>query len=129
MINLTSSELINMIRHKKWQRLIEGNFVLFQKPDKSAYGYCPKHAAQLTCKFNTINLSLEDAYNKAIDMIMADPRYRICDIELCTEESYSLRCWKATEGEPMSFEGVTGGHVLFYSEILFKWKGAIPGKV
>lgn len=102
---------------------------MFQEPDKSAYGYCPISAAPLALKFNTINLSRKDAYNKATEIIMADPRYRICDIELCAGGSYSLRCWKATDEEPMSFEAVTGGHVLFYSEILFKWKGEIPGKV
>ena len=102
---------------------------MFQKPHISAYGYCPIHAAQLTFKLKTINLSREDAYNKATEIIMADPRYNICDIELCAGGSYSLRCWKATEDERMSFEAVTGWHVLFYSEILFKWKGEIPGKV
>jgi len=95
----------------------------------SGYGYCPINAPQLTFKFKTIDLPLEEAYDRATDIIMEDPRYRICDIALCAGGLYSLRCWKAIEDDEMRFEAVSGGHVLYYSEALFRWKGQIPGKV
>lgn len=110
------------------QHIIDGDFVLFQKPDESDYGYCPKNGAQLTFSFQTINLSRENAYNKAVEIIMADPRYRICDIGLCAGGVYTVRCWEASERAEMTFESVNGEHVLFYSEILFKWKNHIPVK-
>ena len=107
----------------------DSNFALFQTPNKNGYGYCPINAMPLTFKFKTIDLEPEDAYRKAKEIIMEDPRHRICDIALCDGDWYSLQCWKATERHPMKFEAVSGGHVLFYSETLFKWKGQIPGKV
>ncbi|KAL9970354.1 hypothetical protein ACROYT_G022711 [Oculina patagonica] len=99
-----------------------------KKPDEGDYGYWPKNGAQLTFSFQTINLSRREAYEKAVEIIMADPRYRICEIALCAGEVYTLRCWKASEVAEMTFESVSGEHVLFYSEIIFRWKDKVPVK-
>ena len=109
--------------------MIDGDFVLFQKPDENGYGFCPKNGAY-TFSFQKRNLSREDAYNKAVKIIMVDPRYRICDIALCAGKVYTVRCWEASEREEMTFECVSGEHVLFYRsrEILFRWKERIAGK-
>ena len=101
---------------------------MFQKPDEADYGYLPKNGAELTFKFKTINLSRSEAYNKAVEIIMADPRYRICEIALCAGEVYTLRCWHASDDAEMTFQSVNGEHVLFYSEIIFRWKDKIPVK-
>ena len=97
-----------------------------QKPDEKDYGHWPKNGAQLTLNIPTIDLSREQAYTTAIDVIMADPRYRICEIALCAGQKYTLRCWKASKYAEMTFEQVSGEHVLFYSKMLFKWKNKVP---
>ena len=102
---------------------------MFQKPDEADYGYWPKNGAQLTFKsVKTINLSRTEAYNNAVDIIMADPRYRICEIALCAGEVYTLRCWQASDVAEMTFQNTVGEHVLFYSEIIFRWKDKVPVK-
>lgn len=99
---------------------------MFQKPDEVYQGYWPKNGAQLTFSFKTINLSRKEAYDKAVEVIMADPRYRICEIALCAGEVYTLRCWQASDVAEMTFESVKGEHVLFFSERIFRWKDKVP---
>ena len=87
--------------------------------------YTPKNAAQLF-KFQEINLSRESAYTKAVDIIMEDPRYRICQISWCDGDSYSLCCWQAAKKAGMNYDPEYGEHVLFYSKTLFLWKDFVP---
>lgn len=100
--------------------------MLFQEPDEDDYGYWPKNGAQLTFSFETNNLSRKEAYNKAVEIIMVDPIYRICEIALCAGKGYTLRCWQASDYAKMTFESGDGEHILFYSEIIFRWKDNIP---
>ena len=88
-------------------------------------GYSPRNAAQLY-KFQEINLSRESAYTKAVDIIMEDPRYRICEISWCVGDLYTLCCWQAAKKVEMTHQKVNGEHVLFYSKALFRWKDLVP---
>ena len=89
--------------------------------------HTPKNAAQLF-KIQEINLSRESAYTKAVDIIMEDPRYRICEISWCGGDFYSLCCWQAAKKVGMKFESAYGEHVLFYSKALFRWKDSVPAQ-
>lgn len=82
----------------------------------------------MTFKFNTLNLTREDAYQMAFKIVMEDPRYRLCEIALCAGNTYSVRCWEANEKYEMTFESVNGEHVLFFSDIIFRWKDKVPIK-
>ena len=97
---------------------------LLQKPDPEGFGHRPKNAVQLF-KFQEINLSRESAYTKAVDIIMEDPGYRICEISWC-DGVYTLCCWQAAKNVEMTYEPVDGEHVLLYSEALFRWKDLVP---
>ena len=101
---------------------------MFQKPNESDYGYWPQDSAQLVFSacFDTIDLTREQAYEKALEIIMVNPRYRICEISWCVGDKYTVRCWKADATEKMEFESGKGEHVLFYSKMIFKWKDDIP---
>ena len=88
-------------------------------------GYSPRNAAQLY-KFQEINLSRESAYTKAVDIIMEDPRYRICEISWCVGDLYTLCCWQAAKNVEMTYQKANGEHVLFYSKALFRWKDLVP---
>ena len=98
---------------------------LLQEPDPKGFGHRPKNAVQLS-KFQEINLSRESAYTKAVDIIMEDPRYRICEISWCGGDLYTLCCWQAAENLEMTYQTVDGEHVLLYSEALFRWKDLVP---
>ena len=107
----------------------KGIMILFllQKPNVWCARYSPKNAAQLF-KFQEINLSRESAYTKAVDIIMEDPRYRICEIFPCDEDLYTLCCWQAAKKVEMTYQKVFGDHVLFYSKALFRWKDVVPAQ-
>ena len=98
---------------------------LLQEPHEWIFGHSPKNTAQ-PFKFQEINLSRESAYTKAVDIIMEDPRYRICEISWCDEDLYTLCCWQAAENLEMTYQTVDGEHVLLYSEALFRWKDLVP---
>ena len=71
----------------------------------------------------------DDAYDQAIDHILKDPEHNICKIVYwwhIAGGGYSLMCWKAPKDTPMTFEEISGGHVLFFSEVCFKWKNLVP---
>lgn len=57
---------------------------------------------------------------------MEDPRYSICEIALSAGDKYTVRCWKAVDAEKMTFESANGEHILFYSDVIFRWKDDIP---
>ena len=105
----------------------KGIMILFllQKPNPKGFGHRPENAAQLF-KFQLINLSRESAYTKAVDIIMEDPRYRICKISWCVGDLYTLCCWQAAKKVEMTHQKVNGEHVLFYSKALFRWKDLVP---
>lgn len=69
----------------------------------------------------------EEAYEKALNPVVKDPRYHICEIS-GTESVYALKCWRASNDVPMRFGDSKGYHVLFYSKIAFKWKEKVPVK-
>ena len=98
---------------------------LLQEPDPEGFGHRPKNAVQLF-KFQEINLSRESAYTKAVDIIMEDPGYRICEISWCDGDLYTLCCWQAAKNVEMTYQAVDGEHVLLYSEALFRWKDLVP---
>lgn len=101
------------------------NSYINKEPDPKGFGHRPKNAVQLS-KFQEINLSRESAYTKAVDIIMEDPRYRICEISWCGGDLYTLCCWQAAENLEMTYQTVDGEHVLLYSEALFRWKDLVP---
>ena len=105
----------------------KGIMILFllQTPSSFLYGFSPENAAQLF-KFQEINLSREGAYTKAVDIIMEDPRYRICEIFPYDEDLYILRCWQAAKKVKMTYQRLVGEHVLLYSKALFLWKASVP---
>lgn len=90
------------------------------------YGHWPKNGQQLTFSFPTLDLSREEAYQRAVEIVMVDPRYRICEIALCAGDVYTVRCWKASETAEMTFERGNGEHVLFYSKRIFRWSDEVP---
>ena len=101
---------------------------LFQEPTEGGYGYVPSDSAQLIMNsLQTINLSRDKAYDMAEELVMQNPRHRICDVALSQDETYMVRCWEGSESTTMTFENtVKGEHKLLYSQIIFKWKGNIP---
>lgn len=103
----------------------KGIMILFllQEPDPKMYGHRPKNAAQLLQKFD---LPRERAYTEAVDIIMEDPRYRICEIAWCAGGLYTLCCWQAAKEVEMTYQKVDGEHVLLYSKALFRWKDSVP---
>ena len=105
----------------------KGIMILFllQKPNPKGFGHRPENAAQLF-KFQEINLSRESAYTKAVDIIMEDPRYRICEIFPYDEDLYTLCCWQAAKEVKMTYQQLRGEHVLLYSKALFLWKASVP---
>jgi len=68
----------------------------------------------------------EDAYDKAIELIVKDPKHNICEITWWVGWGYTLKCWTVSDDEPTKFGGGFGWHVLFFSELLFKWKKHVP---
>lgn len=71
----------------------------------------------------------KDAYDKGIELIMQDPQHNICEITYWWRfgcGGYTLKCWKASDDTPTTFGKGGGEHVLFFSEILFKWKDYVP---
>ena len=74
--------------------------------------------------------SEEQAYNKAIELVMKDPHLNICEVYLRDESKkiYTLKCLKASQKDPMKFGQSKGYHVLFYSEIAFHWRNQVPVK-
>lgn len=76
----------------------------------------------------TEDLTREKAYQTAFDVVKRDPRYFICEIAFCDGGTYTVRCWKAKDDVPMKFESVNGEHVLFYSDIVFRWNDKVPIK-
>ncbi|PFX18054.1 Interferon-induced very large GTPase 1 [Stylophora pistillata] len=128
---LKKSKKIARAEHKIYD-LIRGDLGVMtdgyinKKPDPKGYGHRPKNAAQLTLDFPTINLSRADAYTKAVDIIMEDPRYRICEIAWCVGDLYTLCCWQATEKAAMTYKQLSGEHVLIYSKMIFRWKDGVP---
>ena len=70
-----------------------------------------------------------DAYDKGIELIMQDPRHNICEITYwlsVPSGGYTLKCWKASDDTPTTFGKDVGKRVLFFSEMLFKWKDYVP---
>lgn len=72
-------------------------------------------------------MSHEEAYNKGLELIMKDPRHNICEITWWFGWGYTLKCWKASDDEPTTFGEGSGKHVLFFSELLFKWNVPLRG--
>ena len=60
--------------------------------------------------------------------IMEDPVHHICKIVYWygLRSGFSLQRWKASDKTEMTFESVSGGHVLFFSEMCFMWAKNIP---
>lgn len=65
-----------------------------------------------------------------MELVMKDPHLNICELYLRDESKkvYTLKCWKASREHPMTFGQSKGYHVLFYSEIAFKWRNLVPVK-
>ena len=102
-------------------------FDLFQEETltkRSGYGYYPTNGIPLTFdarRIQTSGLSKDEAFKKAVEIIMEDPRFRICEISLAADK-FAIRCWKASANTQMTFQSEDGERVLFYSTIIFKWK-------
>ena len=89
-------------------------------------GGSPKNGELL---FSQDWMGQEEAYNKGIELIMQDPRHNICKITWwwsLTGGGYTLKCWRAPDDTPLALEMQTGNHVLFYSEMFFRWKDRLP---
>ena len=70
-----------------------------------------------------------DAYEKGIELIMKDPYHNICEITWWWHiggSGYTLKCWTASDNTATTFGKGGREHVLFFSELLFKWKDNVP---
>jgi len=86
-------------------------------------GYWPNNGE---CIWNQDSMTHEEAYDKAIELIMQDPKHNICEITKWFGWGYTLKCWTASDDTPTTFGQGGGNHVLFLSELLFKWKKHVP---
>ena len=86
-------------------------------------GHSPTNGKSI---FTQDSMKREDAYDKAIELISKDPKHTFCEITWWLFSGYSLICWEASDDTATTFEGVLGNHVLFFSEVLFKWKDNVP---
>ena len=82
--------------------------------------------------YSAFKLTKEQAYGKAIQLVMKDPHLNICELYLRNNDDanpvYTLKCWEADYNEEMTFGKSEGYHVLFYSATAFKWRGLVPVK-
>ncbi|XP_068697156.1 uncharacterized protein [Montipora foliosa] len=76
--------------------------------------------------FTQDSMLQSDAYDKAIKLIVQDPEHNICEITWWFGWGYTLKCWRASDTTPTTFGCGKGDHVLFFSELLFKWKDSVP---
>ena len=72
--------------------------------------------------FTQDSMKHEDAYDKAIQLIMQHAEHNICEITWWFRWGYTLKCWTASDTTPTTFGSGGGNNVLFFSETLFKWK-------
>lgn len=72
----------------------------------------------------------EKAYDKAIEFILENPQLHFCEITkgFFGILGYKVKCWKASEDTPLSFQKSYGGPVLLFSKSLFQWKMDAPGQ-
>ena len=82
--------------------------------------------------YSAFKLTKEQAYDKAIQLVMKDPHLNICELYLRKDDDanpvYTLKCWEADRDKEMTFGQSKGYHVLFYSATAFKWRGLVPVK-
>lgn len=84
--------------------------------------------------YSAFKLKKEQAYEKAIQLVMKDPHLNICELycrnldKADQDQVYTLKCWQASDKEQMKFDQSPGPHVLFYSAIAFKWRDQVPVK-
>ena len=105
--------------------------LLFQRCQEGR-SYRPKEDrqnAKLSREFELDWMEREQAYNKAIEYIRKDPEHIFCKIVykhwwyILPCGGYSLTIWKASD--EIEFEEIPGSHVLFFSEMCFKWKDKV----
>ncbi|XP_015756224.1 PREDICTED: interferon-induced very large GTPase 1-like [Acropora digitifera] len=93
---------------------------LVKLKNESGYkGYSPTNGKLL---FSEDSLSRKSAYDKAIQFIMEDPEYNICEITWWVVWGHTLQCWTVSNTTPTTFSHRGGEHFLFFSKMLFKWK-------
>lgn len=74
-------------------------------------------------------LGRQFAFDKAIELIMEDPKHNICEIyQHDDKELFTLKCFQGSDDEKMEFDSSPGYHILFYSNTEFKWKEQVPVK-
>ena len=92
--------------------------------EETDYGFWPKNGKFFLSAYK---LTKEQAYEKALNVVMKDSQYHICEIS-GAGNVYALKCWRASNDVPMRFGDSPGYHALFYSKIAFKWKESVPVK-
>lgn len=102
------------------KQLTDAKEELVKLKNESAYkGYSPTSGKLL---FSEDSMSHKSAYDKAIQFIMQDPEYNLCEITWWLGWGYTLQCWTVSNTTPTTFSHRGGEHFLFFSEMLFKWK-------
>ena len=66
------------------------------------------------------------AYEKAIKLILKNPRKNFCQIER-SWTGYTLKCWTSSSLKDPKFQSGNGECVLLFSKTLFIWERNIPG--
>lgn len=68
----------------------------------------------------------EEAYYKAISFISIDPMRNICEITH-RGDTYTVKCFKSSLDEKMSYDSGDDCNVMFFSEKYYIWKKETPG--
>lgn len=75
-------------------------------------GYLPNNAKHI---FTEDSMEHEDAYEKAMQLIMQDPEHNICEITWWWFTwGYTSECWTASDTKSTTFGSGGGNHVLFF---------------
>lgn len=71
-------------------------------------------------------LKREEAYDKAVEKILEDPRQNFCQItSVLKGYRFNLKCF--TSNRQPTFSSGNGDHLLLYSKTCFKWKKNLRG--
>lgn len=98
--------------------------LIFQGPENDS-GFWPANGKMF---YAVYKLSRNDAFEKAIELVLKNPKRNICEIYQREEEVFTLKCFEASDVEKMEFRESPGYHVLFYSNTEFIWKEQVPVK-
>ena len=71
---------------------------------------------------SAFKLTKEQAYDKAIQLVMKDPHLNICELYLRKDDDanpvYTLKCWEADRDKEMTLGQSKGYHAMSFSTVL-----------